>query len=768
MVEVTDNNSPKKQRAQRSIYDFTQAHIVKTEDSLIDDTRCEQVKQENDTNNSNFAFGAAETVKVKMEPVVKDATETSGDNIKVKREVNMETLDIDSSVLFQQLTTPQEHQENTSKSSISHESRVLCPVCELDISSLDIREKTDHVDTCLVRVTYVDEKPSTIIATTSTQTHNKNSTSPDKRVSSITSNGKKRKVEKEKIRYINTETNTEKKPKIIKPPTAPATPSPSTSRRSEISVLKTMTFPIDKKSQSKYQVSVDAFSFAPHAVIDKYFLTHFHADHYGGISKKWAYERVFKNDTDYEDDSKYKRTIYCTEITGKLLTLYFSIDPRFIKHMAMDTRYKVKDYGPVDVSDGGGVSDACSPGLYVTPITANHCPGAGIFLFESIGLDGNVHRILHCGDFRVNMTILDHPLLKPFSVASQKVEESLKIDKVYLDTTYMNPTYNFPKQELVCDTVAELFDHLTTQEDNNPSNSLFNTWFGMSTQRRITDFWKFQSTTPTTITTTTTITKKKKKFLILVGTYVIGKERLAIAISKRLQCPIYASNINNRKNKYDILKIYEDEYLDSVLTDDEIGENSESDCVVHLVPMNIVGSIQELSNYFNHNRYYESFERCVGLRPTGWSFAQNGGKQDSTEPRETEPSESIQPTSLQAVADLMRHKTTYTYTDNILSQAPKNKGKHKPDQELYRIYSLPYSEHSSFRELAYFVVFFNIGQVVPTVNCHNVFNLKRMESIIATWEQLRRIKTGHLIDTDKHVIAPELVEQVQNLSLDSF
>ncbi|KAG5421785.1 pso2 [Candida metapsilosis] len=739
MVKVKDSSSPKKQSAQRSIYDFTQRSIVKSECADVT-TRCDQVKQEGEASDNFYSSDAIS--QVKQETVIK--TEFINGNANELKKESKAEVDLDSSILCQKPTGKYEDPE----ASVSHESNVFCPVCELDISSLDIREKTDHVDMCLVRVTFVEKEPKA----QTISIIDKKSLSPKKKDTLTTTNGKKRKAEKEKIRYINTETNTEKKPKIIKPPTTTTTTpaSASATRRNEISPLKTMTFPVDKTS--KYQVSVDAFSFAPHAIIDKYFLTHFHADHYGGISKKWAYERVFKDDTDYEDDSKYKRIIYCTEITGKLLTLYFSIDPRFIKQMAMDTRYKVKDYGPVDVADGGAISYEDTPGLYVTPITANHCPGAGIFLFESNGLDGTSHRILHCGDFRVNTTILDHPLLKRFSVASQTLEQTIKIDKVYLDTTYMNPTYNFPKQELVCDTIAQLFEHLTTQEENKTTNSLFNTWFGILTQSRITDFWKPSSTT----------IQKKKKFLILVGTYVIGKERLAIAISKRLNCPIYASNINNRKNKYDILKLYEDEYLDSVLTDDELGSASDSDCIVHLVPMNIVGSIQELSNYFNHNRYYETFERCVGLRPTGWSFAQNGKKEV-----EPEPSESIQPTPLQAVADLMANTTQYNYTENILSQAPKNRGKHKPDQELYRIYSLPYSEHSSFRELAYFVVFFNIGQVIPTVNCHNEFNLKRMEAIIGTWEQLRRIKTGHLNETDIH-ITTELIEQVQNLSLDTF
>ena len=42
------------------------------------------------------------------------------------------------------------------------------------------------------------------------------------------------------------------------------------------------------------------------------------------------------------------------------------------------------------------------------------------FFFESIGIDNKIYRILHCGDFRVNMEILNHPILRPFSLTHSK------------------------------------------------------------------------------------------------------------------------------------------------------------------------------------------------------------------------------------------------------------------------------------------------------------------------------------------------------------
>ena len=86
--------------------------------------------------------------------------------------------------------------------------------------------------------------------------------------------------------------------------------------------------------------------------------------------------------------------------------------------------------------------------------------------FESIGIDNKIYRILHCGDFRVNMKILNHPILRPFSLTHSKNNLLQLIDKVYLDTTYMSPKHNLPKQELVCEIMANLFQDLIQQERN--------------------------------------------------------------------------------------------------------------------------------------------------------------------------------------------------------------------------------------------------------------------------------------------------------------
>ncbi|CAN3356292.1 hypothetical protein DICA4_C06722 [Diutina catenulata] len=546
--------------------------------------------------------------------------------------------------------------------------------------------------------------------------------------------------------------------KQIRPP---ATVRPSNTRNG-IPPVKIMTFPVDVSRQ--YQIAVDAFSFAPHATIDTYLLTHFHADHYGGISKKWSYERCFGPEGDYSDVARYRKIIYCTTVTAKLLTLRFSVDERFMQPLEMDTRYQMRRFTPERVVDTSVESEepeeavksepavksemvseplvkmeddavvgstSTAPGLYVTPISANHCPGAGIFLFESISVNGHRHYYLHCGDFRVCRAMIDHPALAPFARGEKK------LDQVYLDTTYMSPEYTFPKQETVCDVTATLFQRLST--DSAMVAELFGT-----SQSRITDMLLRG--------------RKKKKILVLVGTYLIGKERLAVAISKRLKCPIYVSNIHSRDDKPAIIRSYGDPYLDEVITaSDDIGANSASPVVVHLVPMPIVGRISETCNYFNHNGYHKHFERCIGLRPTGWSFVSRGAKPDTS------------PYTLDRLLDTIHAKSPYGVED-LLRQTPKPRTaaskRANPEDHTFRIYQVPYSEHSSFRELAFFVIFLNIKEVIPTVN---EGMRDKMDSIIKVWELARLIRTLPPSEACEMTGAsPSVVQELDAVTLDDF
>lgn len=67
----------------------------------------------------------------------------------------------------------------------------------------------------------------------------------------------------------------------------------------------------------------------------------------------------------------------------------------------------------------------------ISQLDANHCPGAVMILFKMP--NGLTH--LHTGDFRYNNSHPDHMMFK-----------ELKIDHLFLDTTYCIEKYDFPSQ----------------------------------------------------------------------------------------------------------------------------------------------------------------------------------------------------------------------------------------------------------------------------------------------------------------------------------
>ncbi|MCD9645707.1 snm1-like protein [Datura stramonium] len=149
--------------------------------------------------------------------------------------------------------------------------------------------------------------------------------------------------------------------------------------------------------------TVDAFCYGPVKGCSVYFLSHFHADHYIGLTKGWSHG-----------------PIYCTNLTARLLRICLNVSPSFICPMELGTEYSLK-------------------GIKVTMLDANHCPGAALIHFRL----PNGQCYLHTGDFRASKMMQSYPLL-----ASQR------INILYLDTTYCNPKYRFPSKEDVLEFVV--------------------------------------------------------------------------------------------------------------------------------------------------------------------------------------------------------------------------------------------------------------------------------------------------------------------------
>ncbi|CAJ2672219.1 unnamed protein product [Trifolium pratense] len=149
--------------------------------------------------------------------------------------------------------------------------------------------------------------------------------------------------------------------------------------------------------------TVDAFRYGCVDGCSAYFLSHFHADHYGGLSKKWSHG-----------------PIYCSPLTGWLVQMCLYVNPSYICPLEFDTEYVID-------------------GIKVTFIDANHCPGAALIHFEL----PNGQCYLHTGDFRACKLMQDYHLIV-----------NKRVNVLYLDTTYCNP--KFPSKEDVLNYVAKI------------------------------------------------------------------------------------------------------------------------------------------------------------------------------------------------------------------------------------------------------------------------------------------------------------------------
>jgi DNA cross-link repair 1A protein len=143
----------------------------------------------------------------------------------------------------------------------------------------------------------------------------------------------------------------------------------------------------------------------------KYFLTHFHSDHYGGLTDRW-------NDG----------PIYTSTQTAALVVNNLGVDAALVS--------------AVDIGSSITVDD-----VQVTFIDANHCPGASMLLFRL--KDGTLH--LHSGDMRY------HPSMEnDVSLLNAKKHG---ISKLYLDTTYCHKKHTFQCQEDSIVQVVQVIDY---------------------------------------------------------------------------------------------------------------------------------------------------------------------------------------------------------------------------------------------------------------------------------------------------------------------
>ena len=135
---------------------------------------------------------------------------------------------------------------------------------------------------------------------------------------------------------------------------------------------------------------------------EHWFLTHFHADHYQGLTKKFD-----------------RGVVYGTPTTIRLVKERLGVNARRLRPIRIGQR--------VDVD-----------GVDVTFIDANHCPGAAMILFEFPN-NPKAAPVLHTGDFRFHEGMRDDPHLR-------KAAERAPV--LLLDTTYCSLDQDdFPTQK---------------------------------------------------------------------------------------------------------------------------------------------------------------------------------------------------------------------------------------------------------------------------------------------------------------------------------
>ncbi|KAK4636358.1 DNA cross-link repair 1A protein [Fulvia fulva] len=443
-------------------------------------------------------------------------------------------------------------------------------------------------------------------------------------------------------------------------------------------------------------ICVDAFRYGAVEGCKAYFLSHFHSDHYVGLTSTWSHG-----------------PIYCSKVTANLVRQQLRVDPQYVVPLDFEAPFEIPG----------------TKGVKVTMISANHCPGSSLYLFEkTVGKKQNgeprLQRILHCGDFRACRMHIEHPLLMPNvrdRLAGTTREQ--KIDVCYLDTTYLNPKYAFPSQEVVIEACADMCVSLSKHTPDDSDG-----WEQMKRQRAgegMTRFIKRESHpeikeealdedtasdlkvernphASQQILSSVTDQKARGRLLVVVGTYSIGKERIALGIAKALESKIYAPASKQR-----IVAALEDPELDSRMTNDP------REAQVHLTPLFEIRA-ETLDDYLKD--FFPHFTRAVGFRPSGWNYRPpNSRFTDSP--------------LVQTVLHSDNWKSTYSMKELTPQRGSTSRAS---------CFGVPYSEHSSFRELTMFCCALRIDKIIPTVNVGSAKSREKMKAWCERWAAERK------------------------------
>ena len=413
---------------------------------------------------------------------------------------------------------------------------------------------------------------------------------------------------------------------------------------------------------------VDAFRYGAVEGCNAYFLSHFHSDHYIGLTSSWCHG-----------------PIYCSKVTGNLVRQQLRVDPRWVVDLEWEEKTEIPK----------------TEGLFVTMISANHCPGSSLFLFEKVVTKGNgnsrLQRVLHCGDFRACPAHVQHPLLRPsvIDTVTRRTQQQ-KLDVCYLDTTYLTPKYAFPSQESVIQACADMCIGLSKDQVDE-----LDVWEKTKKARAGSGMVKFVQKDPNEEAEGVE-PKRRGRLLVICGTYSIGKERICVGVAHALKSKIYAPASKRR-----ICLALEDPELASLLTDDPYGAQVHMQMLMEIRP-------ETLADYLTG--YKSHFSRIVGFRPTGWSYRPPNSR-------------FVESPLVQTVLHSDNWKTDFT-----MAELTPQRGSTRDSS----CFGVPYSEHSSFRELTMFCCALHIDKIIPTVNIGSAKSREKMKAWIEKWNNEKK------------------------------
>ncbi|KAL9044260.1 MAG: hypothetical protein Q9214_002587 [Letrouitia sp. 1 TL-2023] len=423
-----------------------------------------------------------------------------------------------------------------------------------------------------------------------------------------------------------------------------------------------------------FYICVDAFRYGAVEGCKAYFLSHFHSDHYMGLTSSWCHG-----------------PIYCSHVTANLVRRQLRVDPKWVVDLEFDRKLEVPD----------------TQGVEVTMIPANHCPGSSLFLYEKVigrGKNPKVRRVLHCGDFRACPAHVQHPLLRPdvIDTVTKKNVGQQKLDVCYLDTTYLTPRYAFPSQEEVIKACADMCVSLSKiKMDANDSwerTKRERAGSGMvQFVRQASDLIKEEPGDDETDTSKKSMKNKRGRLLVVVGTYSIGKERICLGVAKALDSKIYAP-----PNKQRVVAALEDADLSARMTDDPL------EAQVHMQMLMEIRA-ETLADYLTG--YKPHFSRIVGFRPSGWNYRPPNSR-------------FVESPSVQTVLHSDNWKSRYSMAELVPQRGSTREAS---------CFGVPYSEHSSFRELTMFCCALRIDKIIPTVNVGSAKSREKMKGWCEKW-----------------------------------